>query len=228
MGDGEDGRALRPSIALVVALAIAHLAHPRLGGLAGWVGMGAGLIVMAPLPGLALLAMAGAIWQRSRWTQSRRAAREADAEVALLAELTGLGLTAGLPLTSALEAAAEETGALLAREVRGVLRRARVEGTAVALGTSRGRALPLYRLAARAVVSGAPLRPAVAAFADEARSELRAERLAAARKLPVRLLLPLSLLILPGFVLLSLGPALISALERLDLTLPPAIGRLPI
>jgi predicted amidohydrolase len=183
---------------------------------------------MAPLPGLALVATAGTIWQRRRWARSRHAARQADAEVALLAELTGLGLTAGLPLTSALAAAAEEAGDLLAREVRGVLRRARVEGTAVALGTSEGRAQPLYRLAARAVVTGAPLRPAVAAFADQVRGEERAKRLAAARKLPVRLLLPLSLLILPGFVLLSLGPALIGALERLDLTLPPAIGRLPI
>lgn len=219
---------MSPSIALVLALVMAHVAHPRLGGLAGWIGMGAGLIVMAPLPGLALLATAGAIWQRRRWATSRHAARQADAEVALLAELTGLGLTAGLPLTSALEAAADEAGDLLAREVRGVLRRARVEGTAVALGTSEGRAQPLYRLAARAVVTGAPLRPAVAAFADQVRGEERAKRLAAARKLPVRLLLPLSLLILPGFVLLSLGPALIGALDRLDLTLPPAIGRLPI
>lgn len=219
---------MRPAIALLGALVVAHTARSRLGRKATWLGMTTAIIVMAPIPGAALVAAAGVLWRRQRWVASRETARRADAEVALLAELTGLGLTAGLPLTSALAAAAEETGALLADEVRGVLRRARVQGIGVALGTSAGRAQSLYRLAARAVVTGAPLRPAVAAFADQARSEERANRLAAARRLPVRLLLPLSLLILPGFVLLSLGPALVEALERLDLTLPPAIGRLPI
>lgn len=219
---------MSPVVALLAALAVAHLFRPRLGDTVGWVSMGTAVAVMAPLPALTLAVVAAFVRQHRRWMQAKRASRQADAEVALLAELTELGLTAGLSLITALEVAAGDTGELLAREVRGVLRRARVEGTAVALGASEGRATSLYRLAARAVVTGAPLRPAVAALADQARSEEQARRLAAARRLPVRLLLPLSLLILPGFVLLSLGPALVGALERLDLALPPAIGRPPI
>jgi hypothetical protein len=39
-----------------------------------------------------------------------------------------------------------------------------------------------------------------------------------ARRLPVRLLLPLALLILPGFVLLAVGPAVLQGLARLGST----------
>ena len=42
-----------------------------------------------------------------------------------------------------------------------------------------------------------------------------AERITVARRLPVRLLLPLALLILPGFVVLAVGPAVLQALARL-------------
>ena len=39
--------------------------------------------------------------------------------------------------------------------------------------------------------------------------------MAAARRLPVRLLVPVALLMLPGFVVLTAGPALLGAAERL-------------
>ena len=38
-----------------------------------------------------------------------------------------------------------------------------------------------------------------------------------AKRLPVRMLLPLALLILPGFVLALIGPALAGSLARLDI-----------
>ena len=51
----------------------------------------------------------------------------------------------------------------------------------------------------------------------EAQAEQTTARLEAARRLPVRLMLPLALLILPGFVVLAVGPALLEALDRLQL-----------
>jgi pilus assembly protein TadC len=57
---------------------------------------------------------------------------------------------------------------------------------------------------------------AVEAFASEQRHAEHNRSLAAARRLPVKLLLPLALLILPGFVILAVGPALARSLARLD------------
>jgi pilus assembly protein TadC len=89
-------------------------------------------------------------------------------------------------------------------------------GVAAALAAATGRGEGLYRLTARAAATGAPLAAAVEAFAAERRHADHARRLEAARRLPVRLLLPLALLILPGFVVLVVGPALLDSLARLE------------
>lgn len=89
------------------------------------------------------------------------------------------------------------------------------EGSAPALIAVGGRLADLGRVTAAAVTSGAPMVAAITAHADRARHTSHANRVAAARRLPVRLLLPLALLILPGFVVLAVGPALLQALARL-------------
>jgi hypothetical protein len=95
-----------------------------------------------------------------------------------------------------------------------VLRRSVRGGLGQALAAADGHGRRLYAGAARAVVTGAPLVPAVDAFVREAVAERRAADLESARRLPVRLMLPLALLILPGFVLLTVGPTVLAALER--------------
>lgn len=154
------------------------------------------------------------VWRR-RLGARRRTKRAIEADVPVLIELVGIGLSAGLPLVAALEAAAEEVHPALEAEVRGVLRRARRAGIGTALQEATGAGEDLYRIAARAGVTGAPLLPAVAALVVECRHTERTEREAKARRLPVRLLLPLALLILPGFVVLTVGPTFLSAIERL-------------
>jgi hypothetical protein len=57
----------------------------------------------------------------------------------------------------------------------------------------------------------------VAALVVEQRAEERARAVAAAKRLPVRMLFPLALLILPGFLVLTVGPTLLSAFDRLAL-----------
>ena len=71
----------------------------------------------------------------------------------------------------------------------------------------------------KAIFKGLPAL-AVAAFVAERHDEERARRRAAGARLPVRMLVPLSLLILPGFVLLTVGPALLGAVRRLGLLGP--------
>ena len=62
---------------------------------------------------------------------------------------------------------------------------------------------------------GAPAGPALARLGEETRSALRRQAEARARTLPVKLLFPLVFLVLPAFGLLTLAPAVISALHRL-------------
>ncbi len=147
--------------------------------------------------------------------ERRRTAASAQADVLVLGELSALGLAAGLDFVSALHRAAEPLSDEVRMEVQGMLRRAHLEGFSAALAGEGGRCRRLFRLAARAVETGAPVRGAVEAFVDDAISEERAAGLAAIRRLPVKLLFPLSLLILPGFMVLTIGPALLGSVRRL-------------
>ncbi len=186
--------------------------HPRWAALAG---AAAGLAVWRSvwMLGVALAAGLAAAVRALRARKEARLATEGDLTV--LAELTHLGLVAGLAFGAALQAAAAEAGPELRREVAVVLARARVAGQAPAFAAAQGRTAPLCRLAARALVTGAPLGESLASFVAAARDRDRARRLAATQRLPVRLLVPLTLLILPGFVVLTAGPALLDGLGRL-------------
>ncbi len=135
----------------------------------------------------------------------------------LLADQVALGLRAGLTLEGALRAAVPDLPPNLQADVGGVLRRARSRGMAAALAAAAGDGGPLYRITERAVRTGASLAAAVEALAGELRHEDHSRRVADARRLPVRMLLPLALLILPGFVLALVGPALLGGLARLDI-----------
>ena len=121
-----------------------------------------------------------------------------------------------MPYPGAVEAAARYVGPALASQVRGTLRHS-AGGTAVSFESAAGDAEGLFRLAGRAAATGAPLLPAVGAYAAELRSEARTRSLAAARRLPVRLLFPLTLLILPGFLILTVGPTVLSGVRRLGI-----------
>ncbi|MDP8958664.1 MAG: type II secretion system F family protein [Actinomycetota bacterium] len=179
------------------------------------VGGAAALLVWQPLLGAALslgaLALVGRAWLARRRQEGERVL----ADLAVMGELVLLGLTAGLSLSRSLELAAEDLGPGLAAEVRGVLRRARRIGLGAALGQAEGHGRSLYVRLARAQLTGAAMAEAVAAFVHEQRDAERARRLEAARRLPVRLMIPLALLMLPGFVVLTVGPAVLTSVRRL-------------
>jgi pilus assembly protein TadC len=170
---------------------------------------------LAPAPAAILALAAALVGWRGRLARSRRTVAAIDGELVVFADLVALGLTAGLPPRAAFEEAAGRVGPVLAAEVRAVVAAADRRGMAAALTDAQGHISRLCRLLARAVVSGAPAVDAVESYASERRHADHAARLAEARRLPVRLLLPLALLILPGFVVLAVGPAVIDAFERL-------------
>jgi tight adherence protein C len=173
-------------------------------------------VAWQPLPMVLAIAVGGVGFRWRRLRQQRRDAGGLADGVVLLGELVSLGLGAGLPFLGAVARAADEFTEPLAGEVRQVIRTARIKGSSHALAAASGHSGPLFRLVARAVATGSPVANAVTAFVLESRRARRADRLATAKRLPVRLLVPLTLLILPGFVVLTLGPALLSGLERLQ------------
>jgi tight adherence protein C len=201
---------VRATLAAILLLADRPGVRRRLGApaVAAVVWLPLGLVAAAALPTVALLG------RRRRAASSTRRARR---DVVVLGELTTLGIGAGLGFGAAIGLAAEDVDPALAAEVRHVSRRATIGGGASEYEAAEGLAGQLYRAAGRASVTGAPILATLAALVAELRSEERARAVASARKLPVRLLFPLALLILPGFLVLTVGPTVLSAIDRLAL-----------
>ena len=192
-----------------------------------WRTLGAGAVVMwGLLSAPVLLVPVGALWLgQMGWARLRQRSRERmnlRVDEASLAEMTALALSGGLGIYSALEMAADGVGGPVGATTTDLLRRIRVDGV-VAATTAGGAGSDLFRTIGRAAASGAPLVDPVTRIAGEMRSELAADRLEDVRRIPVAMLFPLTLLILPGFLLLTVAPALVDAFARLRvLTLPTA------
>jgi hypothetical protein len=183
--------------------------RPEVVGAVGWG------VIAAPLPTAAVMSVVMALRRWRRAAAATRVRRDADGETVLLADLVALGVASGKTVRGALEAARSHLQPMLAVEVEELLGEMNRVGTAPALIAAGGRLTDFGRVVAAAVTSGAPVVVAITAHADRLRHARHAERVATARRLPVRLLLPLALLILPGFVVLAVGPAVLQALARL-------------
>lgn len=146
-------------------------------------------------------------WRLRSCLRPRSEAPKAQQELELV-ELTALGVAAGMAFESALAEAAELAGGSLGEQVTRALRTGASSHRQVAVLTSA---------AAHARISGTPVLGALDALSDTMRAEYRADRLAAVRRLPVKLLFPLALLILPGFLLLTLGPVVARSARLLGL-----------
>lgn len=175
------------------------------------------LAIAAQFPVVILIPAANRVlsaWLTRRRSRSERS--QAASDVSTLGQCLLVGLAGGLALPVTLELAAKEVGPIVASEVSALLRAARREGIAPSLAVSQGRfTRPLFSRLALAQASGAPMLDGVAAFLSEVRSIRRAEALERARRLPVTLMIPLGLLILPGFVVLFVGPILLTSIGHL-------------
>jgi hypothetical protein len=156
------------------------------------------------------------IWSALRAARLRRAGPPlSESDVDDLAALLVIGLSASRTLAGALEDASLQLGDATRGEVVDLLRRARIRGLAAALAETDGPLAPLASQLARAQISGAPMVDAVAAFLQTRRGVVRSTLLESARTLPVRLIVPVTLLLLPGFVLLLMGPFIVEQVGQL-------------
>lgn len=143
-----------------------------------------------------------------RPTLPRRRVGPSESTIADLTRLLSIAAAAGLPLGSALETVVDELDGPVAAAVRDVLRTARTRGlTAALLGSvDLGTLAPAL---ARAHSSGSPLGQTLDAHLRAHNSERVARALETARTAPVRVMVPLALLLLPGFTALVVGPTLL-------------------
>lgn len=169
-------------------------------------GPGGGLMVLAaPMVGSSL---------RPRLAARRTKGREAS-NPSLTARLLFIALSAGLPLAAALPVASQRSSVPDRDAIDTVLRRARTHGLAAALTGESGPLRKLFLSVASAHMTGAPALQAVSAFIDDQRGRARAAALSRARKLPLYMLIPVTLLVLPGFLLAAIAPLAIETFGRL-------------
>ncbi|MCI0677606.1 MAG: hypothetical protein L0Z63_00990 [Actinobacteria bacterium] len=124
-----------------------------------------------------------------------------------------VGLRSGQSVLSALQSASRALPHH--RELSLVTRMATVAGLGEAMDRVRGPLRPVMAQLARGQRSGAPLAGIVARMIEDDLAVERAAGLAKAKKLPTRLLVPVTLLMLPGLVLLLYAPSLIALYDEL-------------
>ncbi len=145
----------------------------------------------------------------------RRYRRPPQVDVVAVARLAGIALRAGLSLPQALAHAEERVSEPTRGSVGDLRRRAQHDGLGPALAATQGPLGPFARRLAGIHRAGASLTQAIDGFERELVEAGHAERVARVRRLPVQLTLPLVLLVLPGCVLLLVGPTVIDELNRM-------------
>ncbi len=165
-----------------------------------------GLMVAGP-PGMVIAALAPSVWR------AVRSRPEPDPSSTLLLLLFLVELRGGLSVLAAL---GEVSATLPGYEnLRVVSRVARVSGLASALPYADGHLRPVVAQLVRAQRSGASLSDAMRRMLDTELAEEKARRIARARTLPVRLMVPVTLLMLPGLVLFLYAPSLLDMFQDL-------------
>jgi len=141
--------------------------------------------------------------------------RELPAALDLMVVAVGAGATPAASVALGARWAPSHVGAALARVVAATrLGGSLVDALAELAGDCPALA-PLAEILTAGTRLGAPASAALIRLADEARAGARRRAETRARTLPVKLLFPLVFLVLPAFGLLTVAPALLSAMSRL-------------
>ncbi|MDE0652659.1 MAG: type II secretion system F family protein [bacterium] len=187
----------------------------------------AGSVVVALFAGAVIdislgLAVAAVTWFVLRRRAASRRRREADAVLAELPEavdLFALAASAGLSVRLATEAVAPRLGGPIGRALDRAVQQMRlgVEVAEALDALTRVPAGDALRLLVRPLTDslryGSALGPALERAAAVARAERSRQAEAAARRIPLRLLFPLTFCVLPAFVLLTIVPTVAQSLE---------------
>lgn len=116
-------------------------------------------------------------------------------------------IRSGLSVLAALQRVSH--GLKTDHELNRITRVATVAGLTSALNEASPRLRPVIAQLARAQRSGSSLSSTIRTMLEQDLASERADRLAKARSLPVRLMIPVTLLMLPGLVLMLYAPALL-------------------
>lgn len=168
---------------------------------------------------LMLVAAGVVVWPGRRRSPLRRRPRRRhranDPGLEDVARLLLVAGSAGLTLGASLLLVAEQVPGDMGSAVRSVTRRARVSGLSRALLDAPAALHPLASMLARAQVSGSSVTATLEVFVERSRRAAVAAAVARAKRAGVLLVIPLSLLLLPGFGLVLFGPYLLRHLEYL-------------
>lgn len=163
---------------------------------------------------IAAILLAGAVlWLRLPAT--RRRSRESGVDLDGVVRLLALASSAGLPLGAALVEITRRMSGGVIDDLRSVVRAAKTEGLTQALLRSPESLRLLAPSLAHAHTAGAPVGATLDAFLERRRRHQVAVAVARARRLGVLLVIPLALMLLPGFILLVFGPFVMDNLTGL-------------
>jgi Flp pilus assembly protein TadB len=176
----------------------------------------AGLWILHPGLGIGV-AVVGGWLVLFRKAMLRRVTSTSPDDVVAFGELVSLAMSSGASPIAAVSAARKHGPESIAGEVGRILRRSSTGHAAAAFRGHTGALAPIIAPIGHALTTGAPLGLRVDVALTELRADVHARQVARLRRLPVRLLFPLTLLILPGFMVLTLGPSLLATLDRLQL-----------
>ncbi|MDJ0790844.1 MAG: hypothetical protein QNJ71_03010 [Acidimicrobiia bacterium] len=180
------------------------------------VAIGCGVVAMVLIVGLGVLVVVAAIIAGlvalRRVLVRRHGASSQGTEELLAVEVTGLAVSAGLNFEQAAHWAASVAGGSVEGDMRTALRRRSMQLEAA---TGRQGIDAMMSEAERSATTGAPLALSLGGIAGAMRSERASASRERMARLPIKLLFPLALLTLPGFVLMAVGPAVVSGLSRL-------------
>jgi hypothetical protein len=174
-----------------------------------------GLAVVAlvhPLLAIVLFASGVAVAHGVRIGRRRGSAATADSDAVLAIELVELGVTSGLPFRNAAALTAKQMVDPVANEISQALRSLNA-GQQPSFTSADVQSL--FGAAQASEATGMPVASMLNALALDRRRDAAASARERLAKLPVKMLFPLALLILPGFVLLTVVPPLVSGLSRL-------------
>ena len=156
-------------------------------------------------------ALAGAL--AVLWTRARADRPDPDPEPRAVMLLLLVELRSGSSVLASLQSVASRLPEY--ENLRRVSRVATVSGLVSSIPECDDSLRPIVAQMARAQRSGAQLSSAVHRLLDQELARYRASRLARARALPVRLMIPVTLLMLPGLVLLLYVPDLFRTFDQL-------------
>jgi Type II secretion system (T2SS), protein F len=199
------------TVVVAVLAGLVIVIAPRHGSLAGVVAGCA--IVGGPLLAVAGAAATFAIRHRSRIASQRRGGDAASSEL-LLMDVVALGVAGGLSIEHASDIAADVVGGELGEDLRFSVRSMAQHQPPAGRNAV---VASVIDAATHSRSTGAPMAHGLAAAASQMRSDRTAERRRRLARVPVKLIFPLALLILPGFVLTVVAPAVMGGLARLGL-----------